>query len=435
VRQIMHTDETGGSHVQSASSGLGDGPGSALDEGEEEEGEEEEGPGPRGDAAQGEGETGNAHWPNRLVADIALAISKALSPTTVADRAPFLRFLPLMDHDAILNLRTEYKKLVQSGWKGVNVAKHIRRKLGKDPFGDACYLTALGRWQSEVFWITAFCDDSETGYTHEEFFIGPLFDRDASEIKAITQTFKSKRYMNSLERFIRNRVKLAIYREAALLALEGIQDSASPDMVAKDIEDINAALDDRFELARKVMPIILARNRSHLLSVWQGYKDRYGSDFVPDLWPYTGDDAVRNSLNELPRLIVIVITEPYFDIRNLWRSKPSDARRHIVVSCVGETPLQFGHLLPRPLPLDAPALCKYQGRVSRKVRHVGGRDDTGKVPTDRGRPQSGRLEGLLPRVGDERRQEQPIQPPNILHFGNLPPDASLDHLRNSAISF
>jgi hypothetical protein len=108
----MHTDETGGSHVQSPSSGLGDGPGSALDEGEEEEG-----PGPRGDAAQGEGETGNAHWPNWLVADIALAISKALSPTTVADRAPFLRFLPLMDHDAILNLRTEYKKLVQSGGK------------------------------------------------------------------------------------------------------------------------------------------------------------------------------------------------------------------------------------------------------------------------------------------------------------------------------
>jgi hypothetical protein len=121
--------------------------------------------------------------------------------------------------------------------------------------------------------------------------------------------------MDSLERFIRNRVKLAIYRVAALLAVEGIQDSASPDMVAKDIEDINAALDDRFKLARKIMPIILARNRSHLRSVWQGYQDRYGSDFVQDLWRYTRDDAVRNPLNQLPRLIVIVTNRAIF-----WRT-------------------------------------------------------------------------------------------------------------------
>ncbi|KAL2837094.1 hypothetical protein BJX68DRAFT_273233 [Aspergillus pseudodeflectus] len=87
------------------------------------------------------------------------------------------------------------------------------------------------------------------------------------------------------------------------------------------------------------MPIVLAWKRSHLRSLWQGYKDQYGSDLVQDLWRDTADDAVCNPSNPLPRLIVIVITEPYFGIRNLWRSKRSDARRHIVVSCVGESPL------------------------------------------------------------------------------------------------
>ncbi|KAJ0425233.1 hypothetical protein BJY00DRAFT_204488 [Aspergillus carlsbadensis] len=269
-----------GSEEQSAPSGYADGTEPVVEEVEEEKSESVL------DRAAGaaEDESDSDHWPNSLITVAALAISEALNPSQVTDRAPFLRFLPLMDHYAILHLRYEYQKLVQTGGNGVNVAKHIRHKLGKNPFGDACYATALGRWESEAFWVTAFCEKSETGYTDNNFFLVPLFDRDASDILALKQAFKGERYLDSLDGLIRDKVQHPTHRRAALLAMRGSRNRGGPEQVRQDIEDIKRALGDQKKGATKILSIILGRSRSHLQQIRQGYKDRYVDDLEQEMW-------------------------------------------------------------------------------------------------------------------------------------------------------
>jgi hypothetical protein len=290
--QKMHPDETGGSDVQSGPSGLGGAAESAVDE-------EEESPGLGGDAAQPEGEIGNTHWPNWLVADIALAISKALSPKDVTDRAPFLRFLPLMDHNAILNLRTEYKKIVQTGGKGVNVAKHIRAKLGRGLFGDACYATALGQWESEVFWITASLDESKSNpdYLDLPFLTASLLDRDDSAILAIKTAFKSKRYNDDLSKFVVGNLRDETLRLAFNVALVGGPDAESG---ARTVEEDILYLADqlrqyRWDLA--ITSILVTRAMPDLRSIWQSLKDRYGLDLLREIEANHGMTVVCEILN------------------------------------------------------------------------------------------------------------------------------------------
>ncbi|PYH93865.1 Annexin [Aspergillus ellipticus CBS 707.79] len=82
----------------------------------------------------------------------ALALQEALSHREDVNKKTLITVLPHLTAYDILDLRMEYKNRVIIEGKGVNLAKHIRLKLGNGVFGVACYATALGRWASEAFW-------------------------------------------------------------------------------------------------------------------------------------------------------------------------------------------------------------------------------------------------------------------------------------------
>ena len=70
---------------------------------------------------------------------------------TIARPGPLIDILPELTHDQLLKLRDEYKKRVRVQNHGVNIAKHIKSKTSGN-FGKICYVTALGRWESESYW-------------------------------------------------------------------------------------------------------------------------------------------------------------------------------------------------------------------------------------------------------------------------------------------
>ena len=119
------------------------------------------------------------------------------------------RVLPRLSDDHILELRTEYKKHVKVGGKGINIAKHIKMKVTGN-LGKIAYAVALGRWESEAHWAN-FWYQSNT--SRRELLIESLMGRTNSEIVKIKDAFSDKRYDDSLEKCMQTELKKDKFQE------------------------------------------------------------------------------------------------------------------------------------------------------------------------------------------------------------------------------
>ncbi|KAL4773696.1 hypothetical protein BDW60DRAFT_184290 [Aspergillus nidulans var. acristatus] len=217
-------------------------------------------------------------------ADDALALRDALSHSRNIDTKTLIQVLPHLTNHEMLDLRKEYKKHVKIHGKGVNLAKHIRVKLGNSAFGKVCYATALGRWESEAFWANCYY---QSGSSRRELLIESLFGRSNGEMREIKESFKDSRYLDSLEKCMKAELKADKFRTAVLLALEeGRQSERDPidaELVHRDVQALHAALVSRNGGETAMIYIIVRRSDSHLREVLRAYDKIYQRNFAREM--------------------------------------------------------------------------------------------------------------------------------------------------------
>ncbi|CAI7578421.1 unnamed protein product [Penicillium glandicola] len=210
----------------------------------------------------------------------AAAMQAALNHTRNIDSKPIIQILPHLTSDEIILLRQEYKARVRMQGKGINIAKHLRLKLGSSSFGKVCYATALGRWESEAYWANCYY---QAGTSRRELLIESLMGRSNAAIREIKNSFRDNRYENSLERCMRSELRADKFRVAILLALEGQrQDDREPldrHLIRDDVQDLHRAI-VREGGETAMIHIIVLRSDSHLREVLRAYEDNYGHNFT-----------------------------------------------------------------------------------------------------------------------------------------------------------
>ncbi|KAB8217505.1 hypothetical protein BDV33DRAFT_176910 [Aspergillus novoparasiticus] len=211
----------------------------------------------------------------------AMAMAKALSQSRDIDAKTIIRILPSLSCDQIMDLRREYKVHVKLHGKGINMAKHIRLKLGDSAFGLACYVTALGRFESEAFWANGYY---QHGPSRPELLIESLIGRSNPEILAIKECFRDSRYSDDLEKCIKAEVKDDKFQTVILIALEGQRQSErdllDESLVKNDVTKLRQALDFREGGKSAMINIILSRSDLHLRAVLRAYEDIYKTNFA-----------------------------------------------------------------------------------------------------------------------------------------------------------
>ncbi|KAI9374111.1 hypothetical protein BJX61DRAFT_346306 [Aspergillus egyptiacus] len=214
----------------------------------------------------------------------ALALRDALSHTRSLETKTLIQVLPRLTSHEILDLRKEYKKHVKISGKGVNLAKHVRVKLGNSSFGKVCYATALGRWESEAFWANCYY---QSGTSRRELLIESLFGRSNGEMREIMESFRDSRYHDSLEKCMKAELKADKFRTAVLLALEGgrqsERDPIDPDLLQRDVQALHAALVSRNGGETAMIYIIVRRSDSHLREVMRAYEKIYQRNFAREM--------------------------------------------------------------------------------------------------------------------------------------------------------
>ena len=212
----------------------------------------------------------------------ALALAAALKHTK-PDPRPIIEVLPRLSDDHILELRTEYKKHIKVGGKGINVAKHIKMKVTGN-LGKIAYAVALGRWESEAHWAN-FWYQSNT--SRRELLIESLMGRTNSEIVKIKDAFSDKRYDDSLEKCMQTELKKDKFRYAVLLALEEKRmpekQKLSIDLVRRDVQDLYRALTAKEGGETAMIDIIVVRSDNHLREVLRVFEGTYKKNFAREM--------------------------------------------------------------------------------------------------------------------------------------------------------
>ncbi|KAL8787895.1 MAG: hypothetical protein Q9213_001922 [Squamulea squamosa] len=212
----------------------------------------------------------------------ALALAAALKHST-PDPAPINKILPQLSEDHILELRTEYKKHIKVGGKGINIAKHIKLKVPGN-LGKAAYAVALGRWESEAHWANFWYQSNSS---RRELLIESLMGRTNSEIVKIKDAFSDKRYNDSLEKCMQMELKKDKFRNAVLLALEEKRMSNNEkldiNLVRRDTQELYKALTSKEGGETAMINIIVLRSDNHLREVLRSFEASYRKNFAREM--------------------------------------------------------------------------------------------------------------------------------------------------------
>jgi hypothetical protein len=210
----------------------------------------------------------------------AADMQSALNHRTI-DNKTIIHVLPSLTSDEILLLRAEYKNRVKMHGKGINLAKHLRLKLGNSSFGKVAYATALGRWESEAYWANCYY---QAGTSRRELLIESLIGRSNAAIREIKSCFRDTRYNDSLERCMRAELKADKFRTAVLLALEERrQDEREPldaRLIRQDVGDLHRALVSKEGGETAMINIIVLRSDAHLRELLREYEAVYRVNFA-----------------------------------------------------------------------------------------------------------------------------------------------------------
>ena len=232
------------------------------------------------------------------------------------DTEPLIELLPGMTHGQLMELRTEYKRLVKAGpeRKGVNVAKHIRARLkDEDPsLMKACYATALGRWESEAYWANFWYQGDKT---RRELLIEALMGRPNNEVRAIIDSFSDKKYRDSLVACMRAELREDKFKRAVLLALEArrmeeYDDQGRPlpindELIRDDVEALYRAVRAERGGETAMLQIVILRSDSHLREVLRFYERSFRTNIAREALKKSGNlvvSCLKPSFRHFPNL-------------------------------------------------------------------------------------------------------------------------------------
>ncbi|PHH65199.1 hypothetical protein CDD81_3058 [Ophiocordyceps australis] len=275
--------------------------------------------------------------------DIAQRLAHALDGEGPPDTQPLIDILPSLTHEQVMELRAEYKRLVTVGpaRKGVNIAKHIRARL-KDEHGllfKACYVVALGRWESEAYWANYWYHGDKT---RRELLIEALMGRTNAEIGRIKDSFADKKYHDSLTRCMKTELKEDKFKKAILMVLDqgrmdeydsrGRPMAMDHDLVRQDAQDLRRAVKASRGGESDMIAIVVTRSQGHLRAVLQHYERHYKSNFARDALDKSG-----NLVGELlAHILNGVINRPVRDAlllhHALKTSRRDELRRELLIS-------------------------------------------------------------------------------------------------------
>jgi hypothetical protein len=213
--------------------------------------------------------------------DDALALVEALAQRT-PDVDALIDILPALSHDQMLDLRTEYKRHCKVQGRGINIAKHIKLKTSGN-FGKICYVTALGKYESEGYWANFWYQSSSA---RRELLIEALMGRPNHEMREIKDAFKDKRYGDSLTRCMDKELKADKFRKAVLMALEAERQEESDawptEYRNKDVDTLYRALKAREGGESAILGVVVMRSDAHLREVLRTYERKYQGNFARD---------------------------------------------------------------------------------------------------------------------------------------------------------
>jgi hypothetical protein len=242
----------------------------------------------------------------------AKALAEALKHSK-PDPEPLIEILPRLSDEEIMQLRIEYKKHIKVQGKGINIAKHIKLKVTGN-LGKAAHATALGRWESEAHWANFWYQSNSS---RRELLIESLMGLSNAEIIAIKDSFRDKRYGDSLEKCMKAELKADKFRTAILLALEERrQEENAPlsvDLVRRDVQDLYRALTAKEGGETAMINIIVVRSDNHLRQVLQAFEHTYKKNFAREM--------IRKSQNLVvcfppPPLLPLPLLTPSSPLRN-----------------------------------------------------------------------------------------------------------------------
>ena len=214
--------------------------------------------------------------------DDARALASALKHSS-PESDIIVAILPHLTDDHIMALRTEYKKHMKVGGKGINIAKHIKMKVPGN-FGKIAYATALGRWESEAYWANFWY---QSGTSRRELLIESLMGRSNSEIRAIKEAFSDKRYGDSLEKCMQTELKKDKFRYAVLLALEekktADHHALSNELIRRDTQNLHRALTAKEGGETAMIDIIVMRSDPHMREVLRAFEATYKKNFTREM--------------------------------------------------------------------------------------------------------------------------------------------------------
>ena len=222
-------------------------------------------------------------------------------------RAPktevLIEILPGLTHEQVMELRSQYKKLVKIGpdKRGVNIAKHIRLRLkDEDPvLMKACYATALGKWEAEAYWANFWYQGDKT---RRELLIESLMGRTNDEIRKIKDAFSDKKYKDSLVQCMKTELKEDKFKKAVLLVLEerrmedrdgyGRLLPIDRRLVEDDVEALYKAVRAEKGGETAMIQIVVLRSDEHLREVLKLYEKVCRSNFARDALQKSGNLVV-----------------------------------------------------------------------------------------------------------------------------------------------
>lgn len=226
----------------------------------------------------------------------AKALAEALKHSK-PDPEPLIEILPNLSDEEIMQLRIEYKQHVKVQGKGINIAKHIKLKVTGN-LGKVAYATALGRWESEAHWANFWYQSNSS---RRELLIESLMGRTNAEIIAIKDSFRDKRYGDSLEKCMKAELKADKFRTAVLLVLEERrQEESAPlsvDLVRRDVQDLHRALTAKDGGETAMINIVVVRSDKHLREVLQVFERSYKKNFAREMIRKSQNLVVRTPLH------------------------------------------------------------------------------------------------------------------------------------------
>ena len=208
-------------------------------------------------------------------------LAKALNHQE-ARPGPLIDILPELTHDQLLALRAEYKKLVKAGGRGVNIAKQIKATTNGN-FGKICYVTALGRWESEAYWANFWYQSHSSS---RELLIESLMGRTNAEIREIKDSFSDRKYHDDLSWCMEKELKPDKFRTAILMALEERKqeetDTWPVEYRNKDVETLYKAIKAKEGGESAILEIVVRRSNNHLRDVLRAYEKACHDNFARD---------------------------------------------------------------------------------------------------------------------------------------------------------